>query len=154
MNEPQTFEQATSSALRTLTSWCIVLSAALILAITISVYGFARATSANSAAQSVAGVAANAARHADGAASRARTLAAAIQQQRIANIRSACKAQDARNTATIKSLDFLLARAERHARPAGRRRLRTNRRATVLLINALAPYQKCDAVVKAAIHQH
>jgi hypothetical protein len=70
-----------------------------------------------------------------------------ISRQRVDNIASSCEEQTARNRRTTAALDIVLAKAFKHARPAQRLQLQASRAATVLLINALAPIEDCDARV-------
>lgn len=79
-------------------------------------------------------------------------LAKAIQGERYDAILASCEAQNRRHIATIRALDRVLARALRAPLSRARRvEIRASRASTLLLINALAPYQpSCAAVAMAA----
>lgn len=83
-------------------------------------------------------------------AANALNLATAIQQQRIGLVRVECEAQNRRHTETIRTFHRILVRAKRHAHGARRAQIAESRRATVLLIDALAPYQNCTRAVRRA----
>lgn len=74
-------------------------------------------------------------------------LVLAIQAQRIEFIISGCQQQNRRHRRTVHELDVILRRAERAAPPIRRAQLRESRASTLLLIDALAPYQDCKALV-------
>jgi hypothetical protein len=74
---------------------------------------------------------------------------AAIQQERVTNIRDACEQQNLRHDETIATLDKLLARRLEGASDETRAQAEQSRAATVLLIEALAPKRDCEQVVRA-----
>lgn len=78
----------------------------------------------------------------------AQALAQATAQERKQAIRLQCQQQNHRHDATIRELDHELAiYSRRIKRPAQRQQLAASRQFTVLLIDRLAPKQKCAAVV-------
>jgi type VI protein secretion system component VasK len=73
-----------------------------------------------------------------------RQVTAQIQKERERSIRTTCEEQNKRNKSTVRALDQLIEQA-----PASRRdRARQSRAGTVLLINALAPMQDCEELVR------
>lgn len=70
-----------------------------------------------------------------------------IQAERRASVLRNCHDQNQRHWNTIATLDELIAQAP----PARRAQAAASRRYTVLLIQALAPLQDCDALVKRAV---
>jgi uncharacterized protein YycO len=70
------------------------------------------------------------------------SLVVAIQRQRVASILTSCRDQNMRNRETIRTLDQLIARLPAHQRA----RARASRQNTILIVNALAPYQDCKAL--------
>lgn len=77
-----------------------------------------------------------------------------IQAQRVSVTRSLCEAQNTRHRETIRALDGVLARASRGASRAKRIEIYASRAPTILLINQLAPYQDCNALVRFATTGH
>lgn len=73
-----------------------------------------------------------------------------VQNERAQTILRACRQQNDRHAATVSELDSLLAKAKQHASPARLKQIRENRASTVLLIDALAPYQNCQRVLAQA----
>lgn len=76
----------------------------------------------------------------------------ALRSERQRNARAACVDQNRRHDQTILTLDRLLAQAEADATPTQLGQLRQSRLFTVLLVNALAPHQNCDAQVRLLVH--
>lgn len=74
----------------------------------------------------------------------AQDLAEQIQRERARNIQESCEETNRRHDATIASLDAVIAGLP----PSRRARAREGRAGTVLLIEALAPYRNCDALVR------
>lgn len=75
---------------------------------------------------------------------------AAIQAERVANIRNACEQQNARHDETISTLDRLLDRRLHGLTAEQRAQAEQSRAATVLLIEALAPKRDCEQVVESS----
>lgn len=74
-------------------------------------------------------------------------LARTIQLQRLDGIRRGCEDQNRRHDGTIRALDDVIARVVRDA-PERKTELARARAQNVLLINALAPKQDCDRLVR------
>lgn len=93
--------------------------------------------------------ASNSADQANTKATHADSIAVAIAKERRESLRSFCEATNATHRNTIRSLDQILAAAERRVNASRRRAIAASRAPTVLLINALAPQRDCNTYVHA-----
>lgn len=84
------------------------------------------------------------------AANSAKAQAHQIQVERKRTVNDLCVDQNLRHRDTIAELDKLLAAVVKRD-PSMARRMAESRKATVLLINALAPHQNCKQVVANAV---
>jgi Na+/phosphate symporter len=72
-----------------------------------------------------------------------------IQQSRIDITRDQCKAQNRRNTRTIRRLKQVIRKAEREATdPVRRAQIRASAGSSILLIGELQPKQDCEALIE------
>lgn len=85
--------------------------------------------------------------NANTAAAEAKNATSNIQSQRKESIRRGCEDQNARHNNTISILNSLIAKLP----PDQRARAQANKEFTILLINALAPKQNCNLLVKKAV---
>lgn len=75
-----------------------------------------------------------------------------IQQQRRDSVRKTCQEQNERHKNTVKVFNGIFAKALKKATdPVQRAQLLSSRNANLLVINALAPHQNCDEVVRKAV---
>lgn len=74
-----------------------------------------------------------------------------IQKSRTENMLISCESQNARHDATIKAVFKITQKKWLTAKPQEKLVIRTQRRGTVFIINALAPKQNCAKLVKARI---
>lgn len=68
----------------------------------------------------------------------------AIQAERARSIRMSCEDQNRRHDSTIKTIDKLISKLPPDRRAAAK----SSRASTILIINALAPKQNCNYLVK------
>lgn len=70
-----------------------------------------------------------------------------VENQRSASILRECRDQNARHTATVDELNREMGIYIRKASPAKRAQLKQSEGFTILLIDALAPYENCQHVL-------
>lgn len=153
ITEPS-FEDRVNASLGNLRAAIIVVAVFMVVAMGLAAYGFATGTEAQHATDGLArrqaayaqwqvSIAANVASHAN-------KLAGDLAAERNQTILRACGAQNARHAAAIAELNHLIAAAARKLPPARRAALRASARGSVLLIEALAPYENCQRQLQLA----
>lgn len=73
-----------------------------------------------------------------------------MSEARSASILRDCQEQNTRHANTIRALDGIYARAFKQISPAKWAQLRASETSTVLIIDALAPYQNCQQITARA----
>lgn len=126
-------EQDIVARLRRLEVWCAIVALFVLVAIGLTVWGFANSANATSAASREA--------------RSAKALAATVVRNRRETILGTCRDQNHRHRATVREVNRLIAQAEKRLTGQQKHQAKTSRKATLLLIDRIEPVQNCRRVL-------
>ena len=149
------YEERVAASIATLRVLLIGLAIVVAIGMGLAAYGIAQAGSAQDSARVIAqhqaALARGVAQAANAKASQAQEIATAVTAERDATILRECRAQNARNVASITELRAIIHHYLRNAKrlPGWQRhQIKTSERANIALIDALVPFQNCQQVLR------